>query len=114
MIRQYPPREVRRELWPWLKERRYATSREDELLEVFLGVPGRRPVHLRPGLRLIRRWDADAVRVLARLGELAGAVRREVNIVLLSADEPALSPASRSVPAGTNPPRVWLRRRATA
>src|SRR5207249_2945964 len=67
MIRQYAPDEVRRELWPWLKERSYATAGDEHVLEEFLGGLGRRPAHLRPALRLHRRWDADAVRVLSRL-----------------------------------------------
>src|SRR5215204_3594870 len=43
-------------LWPWLKQRSYATGADDEELERFLLLLGRRAAHLRPGLRLVRTW----------------------------------------------------------
>jgi hypothetical protein len=67
---------------------------DDQVLEEFLVILGRRPAHLRPGLRLNRRWDADAVRALGDRRQLAVAVRRDVESVLGAAGEPAL-PASR-------------------
>ena len=95
-IGQYKAEDVRHTLWPWLEERRYAAGTDDEVLEYFLAILGRRPAHLRPGLRLHHRWDADAVRALAGSGELAATIRRAVNAVFSAADEPKLP--VRSIP----------------
>jgi hypothetical protein len=69
---------VRDELWPWLLERGYATDQDTELLEPFLGRvrKGNRDAHLRPGLRLMRRWSPEAVAELDRAGKLAEHIRR--------------------------------------
>jgi hypothetical protein len=64
------------------------------LLEKFLTILGRRPAHLRPGLRLKKRWDADAVRSLGGRRELAVAIRSEVNAIVGAAGEPQLPAAS--------------------
>jgi hypothetical protein len=84
---------VRRFLWPWLKQRGYADAADDEALEQFLGVLGKRPAHMRPGLRLKRRWDSDAIGRLGGRHELALSIRRDVNAILRAGDEPQL-PAS--------------------
>lgn len=89
-IRQYPAQEVRHLLWPWLKERGYASAVDDELLEDFLAMLGRRGAHLRSGLRLLRLWNADAVRACGGPRELALAIRQAVNGVLEAASEPPL------------------------
>jgi hypothetical protein len=93
-IGQYTAAEVRQELWPWLKERRYAAATDDEALQDFLAILGRRPAHLRPGLRLHRRWDAEAVRALDKQ-QLVVSIRQAVNRVLTAADDFRL-PASPS------------------
>ena len=92
-IGQYDAAEVRRTLWPWLMQRGYASALDEDELERFLALPGRRPVHLRPGLRLVRTWDPDARRAFGGSSELAAAVRDAVNGVLTAAGEPEL-PAS--------------------
>lgn len=97
-IGQYSPDEVRRMLWPWLKERGYVSSGGDEVLEEFLSILGRRPAHLRPGLRLQGRWDAGVEQGLTE-PELAVAIRREVNAVLGAAGEPQLPVTTGPVPA---------------
>jgi hypothetical protein len=92
-IRQYRAPEVRRTLWPWLMQRSYVTPTDDDELEQFLLLLGRRPAHLRPGLRLVRTWDPAAQRALGGSHKLATAVRDAVNGVLTAAGEPEL-PAS--------------------
>jgi hypothetical protein len=90
-IGQHTSEELRRVLWPWLKEREYVTDHDDDVLERFLQILGRRPAHLRPGLRLKRRWDRDAQRALGGRRELALAIRSDVNEILGAAGEPRLS-----------------------
>jgi hypothetical protein len=89
-IRQFFAPEVRRTLWPWLKRRGYATAADEEELEQFLRMLGRRGAHLRPGLRLLRVWDPAAQRALRGSQELAAAIRDAVNGVLTAAGEPEL------------------------
>jgi hypothetical protein len=91
-IAQYAANEVRDVLWPWLRERGYAAEADRAALEEFLRILGRRPAHLRPALRLHRRWDAEEVRKLRESGQLPAAVRDAVNRVLRAADEPILRP----------------------
>lgn len=94
-IRQHSSEEVRQHLWPWLEQRGYASADDDDVLEQFLPILGRRPAHLRPGMRFRRRWDSTEIDRLGR-NELASAVRADVNAILGAAGEPAL-PASPSV-----------------
>jgi hypothetical protein len=94
-IGQHSSEEVRQHLWPWLKQRGYASAEDDDVLEQFLSLLGRRPVHLRPAMRFRRRWDLTEIDRLGR-NELARAVRTDVNAILRAAGEPAL-PASSSV-----------------
>ena len=77
-----------------MKDRGYATARDDGVLEDFLKILGRRRAHLRPGLRMNRRWDAEAVKALGGERELAVAVRRDVDGILGAVGEWSL-PASR-------------------
>jgi hypothetical protein len=93
-VRQYATNEVRESLWPWLKQRSYASDDDDATLEQFMSrTLKRRPAHLRPGLRLTRRWHLEEVR---RLGDpaVARAIRADVDAILRAAGEPPL-PASR-------------------
>jgi len=81
--------DVERELWPWLKQAGLAGDGDDSVLLRFLGeCLGRRPAHMRPGLRFRRIWTlAEA----AGLGfALAGAIRSEFDAVFAVAHEPAL------------------------
>jgi hypothetical protein len=82
--------DVERELWPWLKQRRFADDGDDAVLRRFLDeYLRRRPAHMRPGLRLRRVWTpAEA----AELGSaLAKTIRSEFDAVFASAHEPTLS-----------------------
>lgn len=97
-IGRHSPDEVRLVIWPWLKERGYAKESDDDVFEDFLVILGRRRADLRPGLRLNRRWDADAVKALGGRKELAVAVRRDVDGVLGAVGEWSL-PASRRPPS---------------
>jgi hypothetical protein len=92
-IGQHTSQELRRVLWPWLKERGYVADEDDDLLEQFLRHLGRRPAHLRPGLRLKGRWDRDAQRALDGRRELALAIRSDVDEILGAAGEPRLPAA---------------------
>ena len=86
--------EITGTLWPWLKERGYADDDDDATLELFLDTKlGRRPAYLRPGLRLKRRWDIEAVQAVGGLGGLAAEVRADVNAILAAAGEPPLPTA---------------------
>jgi hypothetical protein len=91
LIGQHPTDEVRRSLWPWLKERGYASDSDDHVVEQFFGILGRRNVHLRPGMRFQRGWPAESMRERAAF---VTAVRRDVDDIFGSAGEPRL-PASR-------------------
>ena len=66
------------------------TGADDEELERFLLLLGRRAGHLRPGLRLVRTWDPAAQQALGGARELVAAVREAVNAVLKAAGEPEL------------------------
>lgn len=93
-VRQYAPDEVRATLWPWLKDRGYASDQDDGTLDAFMSrTLKRRPAHLRPGLRMKRRWDREAVRGLDRHA-IAAAIRTDVNAILEAAGEPPLPPAT--------------------
>jgi hypothetical protein len=87
---QYSREEVRRDLWPWLKERGYATEEDAPVLEEFPSNLGRRPAHLRPGLRFKKRWPPERDEVT-----LGDAIRADVDAVLAAADEPRLPSALR-------------------
>lgn len=93
-IGQHSVEEVRHSLWPWLKERGYVSAGDDPVLTEFLRILGRRPAHLRPGLRLELRLDAAAVRTLGNSRQLPSTIRRAVNGVLRAAGEPTLPVAS--------------------
>jgi hypothetical protein len=86
---------VPRALWPWLKDRGYATTADDAVLEEFLAILGRRAAHLRPGLRLLRRWNSNAAVALGASRELAVAIRSAVNGLLRATGEPVLPVSSR-------------------
>jgi hypothetical protein len=88
-IGQYSAEDVRLKLWPWLKNVGYAEDADEDALERFLGILGRRPAHFRPALRLHRRWTAAEVDELHRRG-LATAIRDDVSAVLRAAGDPPL------------------------
>jgi hypothetical protein len=90
-IRQHPPETVRGELWPWLRARGHAGPEDDGELDRFLRNLGQRPAHLRPGLRLLRRWPRDQVAALREDGALETTLRAEVNRLLRSVGDPELT-----------------------
>jgi hypothetical protein len=52
-------KDVERELWPWLKQMGFADDGDDsELLRFLDECLGRRPAHMRPGLRFRRVWTS--------------------------------------------------------
>ena len=89
-VRQHPPETVRGELWPWLRARGYASAEDDAELEPFMRRLGKRGAHVRPGLRLLRRWPRDEVAELNERGELAPTLRDQLNRVLRSVGDPTL------------------------
>jgi hypothetical protein len=86
-IGAHDPDTIRDGLWPWMLKRGYASSEDEPELDRFLGALGRRPAHLRPGLRMLRRWSADEVGRLRVRGELAGEIRSAVNFLLVAMDD---------------------------
>jgi hypothetical protein len=82
-IGQHIRDEVRPTLWPWLKRRGFATDADDGALEDFLRILGKRPAHLRPGLRLRKRWESVNEAAIAE-------AREEVNAILGAAGDASL------------------------
>lgn len=81
--------DVERELWPWLKQMGFADDGDDSELQRFLSeCLGRRPAHMRPGLRFRRLWTSAEAEGLG--AALAGTIRSEFNAVFAAAHEPAL------------------------
>ena len=96
-IGAYPFDQIRDNLWPWLRERQYASPEDDQQLDAFLQRLGRRDAHLRPGIEVRRLWPwTHAVRLDER-GALVGEVRTAVAELLTALDEP-LPPACTDVP----------------
>lgn len=91
-IRQHDAASVRTELWPWLLERGYASPEDEPMLGPYLNrlKTRKRPAHLRPGLRLLRRWNRDDVDALKDQNALAGEIRNAINHLLESVDDPPL------------------------
>jgi hypothetical protein len=87
---------VRGELWPWLLERGYASSRDAGSLDPFLERVNKanRDVHLRPGLALIHRWEREGASELRRRGRLAEAIRAAMSSILSAIDDPPLPATS--------------------
>lgn len=96
----YARANVRRELWPWLKSRDYATDDDDPVLDEWLATRlGKRPAFLRPGLRLKRSWPRDPTASPRERSALAGEIRADVDAILAAAREPGLPATQRSRPA---------------
>lgn len=88
-IGQHARADLKRIVWPWLKERGYSSDRDDPELDRFLAILGRRPAHLRPALRFHRHWNRSAIGGVPD-EEVARIVRGDVNAVLDAADEPPI------------------------
>lgn len=95
-IRAHARETVRSELWPWLLERGYASPEDEPELDAFLERLARLncDAHLRPGLRLLHRWDRDAATALRATGQLAESIREAFNRLLRAVDDPPLPPAT--------------------
>jgi hypothetical protein len=90
-VGQYPRETVRSELWPWLLERGYAEQTDTAVFDEFVATClGRRPAHLRPGLRLRGSWTAEDVRALGGETNAVKSIQADVNAILGAADEPPL------------------------
>jgi hypothetical protein len=81
-IGHHPRDAVRSTLWPWLKGRGFATDEDDAVLDDFLGILRNRPAHLRPGLRLRKRWR--------HVPDLGAQVRADINAILAAAGDATL------------------------
>jgi hypothetical protein len=75
-IRQHEAAAVETELWRWLLERGHASRQDEVMLGPYVKrlTTRKRAAHLRPGLRLLRRWSAEDVQHLRRHGALAGEI----------------------------------------
>ncbi len=92
-IGQHQSGEVRDSVWPWLKSRGYVADDDDGVLDEFLHILGRRAAHLRPALRLHRRWGRrGGSRPPTRFPSLG---RAEIDEVLAAAGDARL-------PSGTS------------
>ena len=89
-IGQHEAGVIRTGLWPWLLERGYASHDDEPELEPFLSRLGRRPAHLRPGLRLLRRWRRDEIAALPGRDALAQEICSAVNCLLTAVGDPRL------------------------
>jgi hypothetical protein len=93
LVGAHAPEEVKEALWPWLKQRGYASEADDAVLTRFLGILGARPAHLRPGLSIRCEWAPEAIRTLGGRRKLAVLIRGNVNAILGAAGEPLLPAA---------------------
>lgn len=91
-IGAHPSDAIRSEVWPWLLKRGYTSPQDEPELDPFLDrlEKRNRDAHLRPGLRLLRRWERDEVATLRARHQLAGVVRKAVNQLLRTVDDPLL------------------------
>jgi hypothetical protein len=91
-IRAHYYDDIKENLWPWLRERQYAGAEDDQQIDAFLKRLGRRPAHLRPGIKVERIWPWPHAVDLDERGALASEVRTAIAELLTALDEP-LPPA---------------------
>ena len=84
----HPHDRIREDLWPWLRERRYAGLEDDQKLDAFLHRLGRRDAHLRPSIEVQRTWPWAQAVVLDERGALGREVRSAIAELLRALDEP--------------------------
>lgn len=89
-IRQVDRDELMAGTWPWLIERGYATSSDQPAFERFLAVLGRRPAHVRPGLRLVLSLDARVYDAEGKVAAIGDVIRAALNEVLVAVGDPPL------------------------
>jgi hypothetical protein len=94
-IRAYRYDEIRENLWPWLRQRQYASPQDDQRLDTFLERLGHRDAHLRPSIRVWHTWPWTQAVGLDDRGALVSNVRTAVTELLTALDEP-LPPACTS------------------
>jgi hypothetical protein len=104
MVGQHPREELARVVWPWLVRSRLAGSATMADRDRFARGLGQRPLHVRPGLEVTRRWTVDDAVRLEHSGRLVVAVRSAIELVFRTLGEPPLPPvaytgARRSTPA---------------
>jgi hypothetical protein len=87
-IRIHPRDEIRKSLWPWLREHQYASADDDDRLDAFLEGLGRRDAHLRPGIEVRRLWPWSQAVDLDERHALVGEIRNAVTELLTALDEP--------------------------
>ena len=75
-------------LWPWLRERHYAASEDDQRLETFLKRLGHRDTHLRPSIKICRIWPWPHAAELDEGGTLVTDVRTAARELLHALQEP--------------------------
>jgi hypothetical protein len=96
-VRSFAREDVEHELWPWLKQQRFADDGDDAVLLRFLDESlGRRPAHMRPGLQFRRVWTSTEAGDLGPA--LTAAIRSEFDAVFAIAGEPALGSAGTAGP----------------
>jgi hypothetical protein len=100
------PETVRPELWPWLLERGYASTADEERLERFMRTLGKRSLHLRPSMHVSYTWSFAEAEALDEAGLLVGEIHEAVNRVLAALDEPLVQTLVASGSAEPLPPAV--------
>lgn len=75
--------------WQWLVERRYADTEDRATFEVWLEKqPKKRPIHIRPGVQVLRSWSIQDARNLDSHNELIPEVSQSIKEVLTALGEP--------------------------
>ncbi len=90
--------EINERLWPWLRERQYASPEDDQWLEEFLTRLAHRDAHLRPGIKVERIWPWPHAVDLDERGTLTSEVRTAIAELLTALDEPLPPACRRAVP----------------
>ena len=101
-VRGYHCDHVRPVLWPWLRERGYASDPDESQLPGFLDRLGKRDAHLRPAIRIKRTWSrAEAASLDHAAPWPANSVRRSRNCWAFWTSRFPL-PAPRGAPDGAH------------
>jgi hypothetical protein len=94
MVGQYSPDELSTVVWPWLVDNRLAGRATAADRDGFARRLGQRPLHIRPGMEVTRRWTiSDAVQLEQRR-RLHRALRSAIELVFGVLEEPPLPTAS--------------------
>jgi hypothetical protein len=93
--------EVRHSLWPWLRDRNYASPDDDDRLDAFLEGLGRRDAHLRPGVAIHRSWRWSEAEDLDEREAFVTELRDATTMMLDALEEPL--PPSATLRSGQTP-----------